>query len=118
MILGRVGMGLTMLVAITMLVLPCRDIVFTVMDSIAAKVAVSVSRLRPIHSGVLYTFSASCSFRRRVLLFFFFSVHVCRYLQSDVFAVVTQEAVSERWDSLSFSFFIPLSFVWVGDGKS
>eukprot|EP00752_Nemacystus_decipiens_P011549 g10255.t1 len=38
MILGRVGMGLTMLVAITMLVLPCRDIVFTVMDSIAGKV--------------------------------------------------------------------------------
>ncbi|CAN0347772.1 unnamed protein product [Pylaiella littoralis] len=35
MIVGRVGMGLTMLVAITMLVLPCRDIVFTVMDSIA-----------------------------------------------------------------------------------
>lgn len=40
MILGRVGMGLTMLVAITMLVLPCRDIVFTVMDSVAEKVAV------------------------------------------------------------------------------
>ncbi|CAN0253955.1 unnamed protein product, partial [Scytosiphon promiscuus] len=38
MILGRVGMGLNMLVAITMLVLPCRDIVFTVMDSITEKI--------------------------------------------------------------------------------
>lgn len=46
MILGRVGMGLTMLVAITILVLPCRDIVFTVMDSVAEKVKVRKSRLR------------------------------------------------------------------------
>ncbi|CAM9164895.1 unnamed protein product [Ectocarpus sp. 8 AP-2014] len=37
MIVGRVGMGLTMLVAITILVLPCRDIVFLVMDSVAEK---------------------------------------------------------------------------------
>lgn len=45
MILGRVGMGLNMLVAITMLVLPCRDIVFTVMDAITAKIKVGdVSR--------------------------------------------------------------------------
>eukprot|EP00903_Cladosiphon_okamuranus_P022166 g20383.t3 len=40
MILGRVGMGLNMLVAITMLVLPCRDIFFTVMGSLSEKVAV------------------------------------------------------------------------------
>ncbi|CBJ28443.1 conserved unknown protein [Ectocarpus siliculosus] len=37
MIVGRLGMGLTMLVAITILVLPCRDIVFLVMDSVAEK---------------------------------------------------------------------------------
>lgn len=40
MIVGRVGMGVTMLVAITILVLPCRDIVFLVMDSVAEKLQV------------------------------------------------------------------------------
>eukprot|EP00903_Cladosiphon_okamuranus_P022165 g20383.t2 len=44
MILGRVGMGLNMLVAITMLVLPCRDIFFTVMGSLSEKVAVCCGR--------------------------------------------------------------------------
>lgn len=40
MFAGRIGMGLTMLVAITMMTLPCRDIMFTVFASIASSIKV------------------------------------------------------------------------------